>query len=160
MICRFKFLPLKEEATAAVIADLVDIIDQSGLDYQLTAEGTLLEGSREDIFQVVGRCLRHAKQHHGLERFHFSLTGDQHHEETGQLFESVLEVERRLGRELQTAPPLPREDEESVADTMMKIGESQAFRDREALWWAAATATLLGGLGGMLWWMGREGGQQ
>jgi uncharacterized protein (TIGR00106 family) len=41
---------------SADVADKIRIIDASGLDYRLTAAGTILEGSWEQVMDVARKC--------------------------------------------------------------------------------------------------------
>ena len=53
-----------EQSLSADVARIVDIIDRSGLPYQLTAMGTLLEGEWDEVMGVVSACFEALKGHH------------------------------------------------------------------------------------------------
>ena len=46
----------KGESLSAYIARSLDIIDKSGLPYQLTSMGTIIEGEWHDVMAVVTAC--------------------------------------------------------------------------------------------------------
>jgi len=57
MLLELSVIPLgRGRSISADVADLVKIIDASGLDYQLTAAGTILEGSWEQLMDVARKC--------------------------------------------------------------------------------------------------------
>jgi uncharacterized protein YqgV (UPF0045/DUF77 family) len=43
---------------SAYVARILDVIDRSGVPYQLTPMGTILEGNFDDVLKVVGDCFR------------------------------------------------------------------------------------------------------
>ena len=54
VLLEFSMSPLtKGENVSPFVARSVDIIDKSGLPYQLTAMGTILEGERDDVIAVA-----------------------------------------------------------------------------------------------------------
>ncbi len=57
VLLEFSMTPLGEgESVSQYVAKSIDIIDESGLDYKLTAMGTIIEGDWEEVFQVVQEC--------------------------------------------------------------------------------------------------------
>ena len=46
-----------EQSLSADVARIVDIIDRSGLPYQLTAMGTLLEGEWDEVMALLKACV-------------------------------------------------------------------------------------------------------
>jgi uncharacterized protein (TIGR00106 family) len=57
MIVEFSVVPIgRGEALAGPVARILDIVDKSGLPYQLTAMGTLVEGEWDEVFGLVRRC--------------------------------------------------------------------------------------------------------
>lgn len=58
-LAEIAMFPIGEGASlSASVARAVNIIAQSGLAYTLTAMGTIIEGTYEEISAVVGACLR------------------------------------------------------------------------------------------------------
>ena len=57
MIVEFSVVPIgRGEALAGPVARVLDIVDKSGLPYQLTAMGTLVEGDWDEVLALVRRC--------------------------------------------------------------------------------------------------------
>ena len=55
----------KGESVSAYVAECVDIIDRSGLDYELHAMGTIVEGELDQVLDLMRRCIeqtRHAQR--------------------------------------------------------------------------------------------------
>jgi uncharacterized protein (TIGR00106 family) len=51
MIVEFSVVPIgKGDSLAELVSKVVDIIDTSGMPYQLTAMGTIVEGEWNDVF--------------------------------------------------------------------------------------------------------------
>jgi len=80
------------------VARCLDIIDQSGLPYQLHAMGTLLEGEWDEVFKVVKACFEELKT--DCNRISLTLKVDYRKGYTGRLRSKVQSVEQRLGRKL------------------------------------------------------------
>ena len=75
---------------------MVRIIDSSGLDYRLTAAGTILEGNWEQAMDVVQKC--HAEMRKRTERVVTFMKVDDYAERTGRLTAAVASVETKFGR--------------------------------------------------------------
>ncbi len=57
MLAEFSIMPLdKGESLSKYIAEIIDQIDSSGLEYRLGAMGTTVEGSADDIFELIKSC--------------------------------------------------------------------------------------------------------
>ena len=58
MLLEFSMFPLgKAESLSPYVAESLDIIDRSGIPYQLNAMGTVLEGEWDQVMGVVKQCL-------------------------------------------------------------------------------------------------------
>ena len=44
------------ESVSAHVARILDVIDKSGIPYQLTPMGTILEGEWDEVFAAIRRC--------------------------------------------------------------------------------------------------------
>jgi uncharacterized protein (TIGR00106 family) len=99
MVVQFSVIPLggQEELKEAVAA-IIDLIDRSGLPYQLNAMSTLLEGEWEPVMGVVRQC--HEKMRESFPRVLTSITIDDRANASGRLKGKVSDVESVLGREL------------------------------------------------------------
>ena len=57
MLLELSVVPLgRGRSISADVTDLVKIIDASGLDYRLTAAGTILEGTWDEVMAVAKKC--------------------------------------------------------------------------------------------------------
>ena len=62
----------KGTSLSSYIAECGDIIEKSGLSYQLGPNGTAIEGEWDDVFNVIKKC--HDKLHNiGVNRIHTSV---------------------------------------------------------------------------------------
>ncbi|MFO8033737.1 MAG: MTH1187 family thiamine-binding protein [Candidatus Bipolaricaulota bacterium] len=58
-VCEFSVVPLgKGESVSWYVAECLKIVQQSGLTYQMTAMGTIVEGELDAVMEVVTRCHR------------------------------------------------------------------------------------------------------
>ena len=88
------------ESLSAQVARVLDVIDRSGVPYQLTPMGTILEGEWEQVFAVVQRCYEALKP--DCERISCTIKVDYRHGAGGRLGSKVRHVEELLGRPLRT----------------------------------------------------------
>lgn len=103
VLVEFSMSPLdKGESVGEEVAKSVDIIDRSGIPYELHAMGTILEGSWDECFDVVKRCYEQMAK--GSERISVSIKVDARKGHEDRLGGKVASVEKRLGRELRTEP--------------------------------------------------------
>jgi uncharacterized protein (TIGR00106 family) len=78
------------------IAKAIRVVKESGLDYQVTAMGTLVEGSAEEILRVIGKA--HQTLLRDNERVYTRIVLDEFQKETpGRLRSKVAKVEQELG---------------------------------------------------------------
>jgi uncharacterized protein (TIGR00106 family) len=99
MLLEFSVIPLgRGRSISADVADLVKIIDASGLDYRLTAAGTILEGSWEQIMDVARKC--HAEMRKKTERVVTFIKVDDYAGRTGRLTAAIASVETKVGKAL------------------------------------------------------------
>jgi uncharacterized protein (TIGR00106 family) len=88
------------ESLSAEVARIVDIIDRSGLPYQLTPMGTILEGEWPEVMSVVTSCFEALKT--DCPRISVHLKADYRAGRSGRLTSKVEAIEQRLGRKLRT----------------------------------------------------------
>jgi uncharacterized protein (TIGR00106 family) len=88
------------DSLSPYVARILDIIDRSGLAYQLTPMGTILEGDWDAVMKVVGDCF------HALEadcpRIGMNLKMDYRQGSESRMKSKVAAVEGQLGRKLRT----------------------------------------------------------
>ena len=88
------------ESLSAHVARILDVIDKSGVPYQLTPMGTLLEGEWDQVIGVVTACFRELER--DCSRIGVNLKIDYRQGPGGRLKSKIDKVERQLGRKLQT----------------------------------------------------------
>ncbi len=92
--------PDRGEGLAAYVARILDVIDKSGVPYQLTPMGTIVEGSYDDVMRVVGDCFRALEPE--CPRIGMNLKMDYRAGSESRLKSKVEAVERHVGRKLRT----------------------------------------------------------
>lgn len=59
VLVEFAMFPTdKGESVSKYVSQVIDHIDKSGLNYKLTPMGTILEGTWEEVFKVIGECFK------------------------------------------------------------------------------------------------------
>lgn len=97
MVMELTIIPLgRGRSISADIADLVSIIENSGLDYRMTAFGTLVEGSWDQLTALAKQC--HFEVRKKTERVLTMIRLDDYGARTGEIEGAVSRVERKLGR--------------------------------------------------------------
>jgi uncharacterized protein (TIGR00106 family) len=57
VLAEFSIFPTdKGESVSKYVSQVLDIIDKSGITYQLTPMGTILEGSWQEVMDVISQC--------------------------------------------------------------------------------------------------------
>jgi uncharacterized protein (TIGR00106 family) len=92
--------PDRGDGLSGYVARIVDVIDRSGVTYRLTPMGTILEGSFDEVMQVVGDCFRAREP--DCARIGMNLKMDYRAGTESRLQSKVDAVERHLGRKVQT----------------------------------------------------------
>jgi uncharacterized protein (TIGR00106 family) len=65
VLLEFQMAPhVASESVSQYVAQLLDIVDKSGVPYQLTPMGTILEGEWDEVMEVVTRCFKHLAERH------------------------------------------------------------------------------------------------
>jgi len=101
MVVEFSIVPVgKGEELAGLVAKVIDIIDRSGLAYQLTSMGTLVEGDWDEVFALIKACHRKMRREAGRVLTHIAV--DDRARAKGRLKGKVEDVEKTLGRRLKT----------------------------------------------------------
>jgi uncharacterized protein (TIGR00106 family) len=89
-------IPLESgRSLSGAIADLVKIIEGSGLDYRMTAFGTLMEGTWKELLDVAKRC--HFEMRGKCERVLTMMRLDDDGDRSGEIEGAVNRVEQKLG---------------------------------------------------------------
>jgi uncharacterized protein (TIGR00106 family) len=89
----------KGESLSAYVARVLDIIDRSGIRYQLTPMSTIMEGEWDDVMKIIGDCFNELRR--DCPRIGVQIKID-YREGTESRLESKIEsLEQKLGRKLQ-----------------------------------------------------------
>ncbi len=59
VLAEFTMFPTdKGESVSSYVSQIIDLIDKSGVTYQLTPMGTILEGSWDEVFETISACFK------------------------------------------------------------------------------------------------------
>lgn len=90
----------KGTSLSPYVAKILNIIGKSGLDYELHAMGTLLEGPWDEVMATMKQCHQLLEQE--SERISTTIKIDYRRDATDRIAGKVKSVEQRLGRQLQS----------------------------------------------------------
>jgi uncharacterized protein (TIGR00106 family) len=88
------------ESLSAQVARILDVIDKSGVPYQLTPMGTILEGEWDDVMAVVTACFKALQE--DCPRIGMNLKVDYRAGPESRMRSKIDKVEAALGRKLST----------------------------------------------------------
>ena len=101
VLLEFSMSPLdKGESVSAYVSRSLDIIDRSGIAYQLTPMGTILEGEWNEVMTVVTECFEAMRA--DCPRVEVALKVDYREGQESRLSTKIASVEDKLGRKLST----------------------------------------------------------
>lgn len=59
VLVEFSMFPTdKGESVSSYVSQIIELIDKSGITYQLTPMGTVLEGTWDEVFGVITSCFK------------------------------------------------------------------------------------------------------
>ena len=59
VLVEFAMFPTdKGDSVSKYVSQIIDYIDKSGVNYQLTSMGTILEGEWEEVLSVISNCFK------------------------------------------------------------------------------------------------------
>ena len=87
------------ESVSAQVAECIDLIDKSGLSYELNSMGTIVEGELPEVLMLMQKCIEQMAEH--SDRVTCQAKLDYRKGQSGRLRGKVESVERHLGRTLQ-----------------------------------------------------------
>jgi uncharacterized protein (TIGR00106 family) len=98
-LMEFSLFPLdKGISLSPYVARSLEIIEQSGLDYRLTAMGTIVEGDLDQVMDVMRQCLQAMAAE--CDRISCSAKLDYRAGDEPRLEAKIKSVEARVGHEL------------------------------------------------------------
>jgi uncharacterized protein (TIGR00106 family) len=86
------------ESVSQYVAECVDLVDRSGLDYELHAMGTIVEGELDQVLDLMRCCIEQTARH--SDRVTCAAKIDYRRGLSGRLKSKVASVEDKLGREV------------------------------------------------------------
>ncbi len=99
MIASVSLFPLgKGESLGRYIADALKEVEKSGLDYRLTAMGTILEGDWDEVLAVIKKM--RARLLKSANRVYITISIDDRKNHRGLITAKVKRVETLLGKSL------------------------------------------------------------
>jgi uncharacterized protein (TIGR00106 family) len=84
------------ESVSQYVAKCVDVVDRSGLDYELHAMGTIVEGDLSAVLRVMQECIEEVAKN--ANRVSCTAKIDYRQGVTGGMKSKVASVEKKLGR--------------------------------------------------------------
>lgn len=86
------------DSVSSAVAECVDLIDRSGLPYELHSMGTIVEGELPEVLGLMQRCIEHLAT--TSRRVSCSAKLDYRPGHSGRIRGKVASVEQKLGRPL------------------------------------------------------------
>ncbi len=99
MIVNFSVVPIgKGNSLSTQVAEVLKVVDESGINYKLHSMGTILEGDWDKILRLIKKC--HERTLEDSDRVLTTITIDDRKGKSGRIVGKVQSVERKLGKEL------------------------------------------------------------
>ncbi|MFQ5598833.1 MAG: MTH1187 family thiamine-binding protein [Nitrospiria bacterium] len=99
ILLEFSMSPLtKGESVSQYVSRSLDIIDRSGLPYRLNPMGTVIEGSWDEVTDLLKNCWERMRE--DCDRISTVVKIDYRKGKTGRISSKMESVERRLGRKM------------------------------------------------------------
>jgi uncharacterized protein (TIGR00106 family) len=96
MLVEFSIVPMGEGASVSrQVAQVIAIVEQSGLPYRLNPMGTVVEGAWDEVMSLIRSC--HETIMAEGERVITTLKIDDRKGHSGMLEQKIASVEKRLG---------------------------------------------------------------
>ncbi|MGD0056838.1 MAG: MTH1187 family thiamine-binding protein [Methanomassiliicoccales archaeon] len=95
MIAEFSIIPIgKGESLSPYVAECLRIVRASGLSYQFTSMGTILEGDFDEVMKVIAEC--HKKLKGMSNRVSTTIKIDDRTGSKDEIHRKTMSVEKRL----------------------------------------------------------------
>jgi len=105
MLFELAIIPVGDDAhTSNEIAQALELIEASGLPYQLTPAATCIEGSWDEVMVVIRRC--HERVRTMCPHVITTIKIEDDAGAQDKLTQNIVSVEEKVGRPLRTTPPL------------------------------------------------------
>ena len=100
MIALFSVVPMGKEALSEDVSKVIDVIDKSGIEYRLTSMGTIVEGTPEEVWDLLRKCHETMRSLSRRVLTHISI--DDREGAVDSIRSKVKDIEKHLSRELRT----------------------------------------------------------
>jgi uncharacterized protein (TIGR00106 family) len=98
-LMEFSMIPLdKGSSFSEYVARILNLVDESGLDYRLNPMGTVVEGAWEDLIALLTRCFRALEQ--DSSRISLQVKFDYRKGSASRLESKIESVKQKTGRDL------------------------------------------------------------
>jgi uncharacterized protein (TIGR00106 family) len=99
VLADFSMSPLdKGESLSAYVSKIINIIDKSGINYKLTAMGTILEGDYDEVMTVIRDCFNVMEK--DCNRISISLKIDYRKGNASRIDAKINKIEEILKRQI------------------------------------------------------------
>ncbi len=99
VLAEFAMFPTDKGASVSeYVSKVVDAIDKSGISYQLTPMGTLLEGNWDEVINVITKCYNVLEEH--SDRIYSVVKFDYRKGEQPRMKQKVDSVKSKIGRDI------------------------------------------------------------
>jgi uncharacterized protein (TIGR00106 family) len=99
MLAEFSITPLdKGESVSKYVARSLKLVAESGLNYKISAMGTLVEGEPDEVFELIKQCHMHMCEI--SDRVSTLIKIDDRKGKTNRLNAKIESVEKHLGKTL------------------------------------------------------------
>ena len=103
VLCEFAMFPTDKGASVGTfVAKVIDYIDNSGITYQLTPMGTIIEGNWADVIAVIDGCYKTLEPH--SDRIYATVKVDYRKTEESRMHSKIDKISATLGREIKSKP--------------------------------------------------------
>ncbi len=89
-----------KESLSEDVSKVIDVIDKSGIEYRLTSMGTIVEGSPDDVWDLIRKC--HDKMRELSRRVITHVAVDDRESAVDSIRTKVNDIEKHLSRKLKT----------------------------------------------------------
>lgn len=99
MLIEFSIVPVGSGSSIGDrLAEVLKVVDESGLPYKINPMGTVLEGEWDDLFKLVKKCHKAVMKNEG--RVITTISVDDRKGKPNRIEEKVKSIEKRLGKSL------------------------------------------------------------
>lgn len=103
VLCEFAMFPTDKGASVgSYVAKVIDYIDNSGITYQLTPMGTIIEGEWTKVIAVIDGCFRTLEPH--SDRIYATVKIDYRRTDESRMKSKIEKISATLGREVKSRP--------------------------------------------------------